>query len=402
MSENLNQEADSYRWIVLGIAWLSFFVLAMAWYIMPTLEHEITAIYNISPAQYSTALTFPFLIAGLLALLGGMLADRFGVKKAASLGIIIAGCGILLRVNTGTFLTLLFPMIIVGVGMGLIMPNLPKLVNIWFPPEETGLATGIYNTGLMGGLSTGLVIAPFLPGWSSGNMILGTLVIICGILFFFIVRDAPARKEIPVAPLLEGITTATKSRSTWAATLAVFMAMAGMVAFQGAFPGGLNKVYGLSMAAGGQIASLITYLGLVGSLTLPLLANKLGKRRLFVTILPLSFSVIMILTWTMGNNTTILWLGTAIAGYLAGGSLPLIMEVPAFLPRIKNDPVQPQHVGGVSGMLSSLMNIGGFVGLPFIVMPVILKFGYTWGFLTAAVLFAFQTIFIQGVEFPDQ
>ncbi len=53
----------------------------------------------------------------------------------------------------------------------LIMPNLPKLVNIWFPPGQTGLATGIYNTGLMGGLATGLVIAPYLPGWSRGNIL---------------------------------------------------------------------------------------------------------------------------------------------------------------------------------------------------------------------------------------
>ncbi len=401
MSEKSEQSISSYRWVILAIAWFCFFLIAMAWYIMPTLQNQLLDIYNISPAQYSTALTLPFLIAGLLALVGGMLADRFGIKRAASLGIIIAGVGIFLRSNTGGYTSLLYPMMIVGMGLGLIMPNLPKLVSIWFPPEETGLATGIYNTGLMGGLSTGLVIAPFIPGWSTGNMIFGIMIIISGILFFLLVRDAPPGKELPSSSLLEGISTAAKSKSTWSATLAVFMAMAGMVAFQGALPGGLNKVYNISMNTGGQITSLITYLGLVGSLTLPTLANKLGKRRLFITILPFSFAIIMYLTWILGTNRAILWLGTGIAGYLAGGSLPLIMEVPTFLPRIESDPVGPQHVGGVAGMLSSLMNIGGFIGLPFIVMPVIVAFGYTRGFLVAAVIFAAQSIFAQGIEFPD-
>ncbi len=394
-------EILAYRWVILAVAWWCFFVLAMSWYIMPTLEHQLLRIYNINSAQYSTALTVPFLIAGLLALAGGMLADHLGIRKAASLGIVIAGIGILLRANTGEFMSLMVPMMIVGMGMGLIMPNLPKLVNIWFPPEETGLATGIYNTGLMGGLSTGLVIAPYLPGWSRGNLLLGILIIISGLIFFLIVRDAPPGKEIPSSPLLEGISTAVRSKNSWLATFAIFMAMAGMVSFQGAFPGGLNKVYNLPMITGGRITSLISYLGIVGSLTLPIFANKLGQRRLFITVLPFAFSITMYVTWILGNNATVLWVGTAVAGYLAGGTLPLIMEIPAFLPRIENDPVQPQHVGGVSGMISSLMNIGGFIGLPFIVMPVIIAFGYTRGFLVATIIFAAQAIFAMFIDFPE-
>jgi nitrate/nitrite transporter NarK len=399
--ENKKTKVHSFRWIVLAMAWFSFFVIAMAWYIMPTLEHELLKIYNISSAQYSTALTIPFLIAGLLSLLGGMLADNIGIKKTASLGSLIAGIGIVLRAGTGGFLSLLLPMMIVGVGMGLIMPNLPKIVSVWFPPEETGLATGIYNTGLMGGLSTGLVIAPFLPSWQLGNYILGSIVIISGILFYLIVKDSPPGKKLPPITILEGLQTALRSKNAWFASLAVMTALAGMVSFQGALPGGLNKVYGIPMSKGGQITSLITYLGILGSLTLPYFANKLKKRKLFIIVLPISFSIIMYLTWIFGSIIIVIWLGTALAGYLAGGALPLLMEVPTFLPRNKKDPVQEQHVGGVSGMLTSFMNIGGFIGLSFIVMPIIINFGYNWGFLVAAILFAIQALFASGIAYPD-
>jgi len=64
--ENHNRKVYSFRWVVLAMAWFSFFVIAMAWYIMPTLEHELLDLYNISSSQYSTALTIPFLVGGLL------------------------------------------------------------------------------------------------------------------------------------------------------------------------------------------------------------------------------------------------------------------------------------------------------------------------------------------------
>ncbi|MFW5790609.1 MAG: MFS transporter, partial [Bacillota bacterium] len=282
----------------------------------------------------------------------------------------------------------------------LIMPNLPKLVSIWFPPEETGLATGIYNTGLMGGISTGLVIAPLLPDWSQGNLMLGGLVVVLGILFFLIVRDSPPGKEIMRTPLLEGIQTAAKSKNSWLAAMAVFFGLSGMVSIQSSLPAALNTVYGIEMGAGGQVASLITYAGVFGSLTLPALAEKSGKLKKNLILLILGFPIFMYLTWLIGGQSMIiLWGGTILAGYIAGGSLPIFMSVPVYLPDIKSDPVQAQHVGGASGMLSSLMNMGGFIGFPFVVTPIIINFGYNTGLLVACILFATQAILAKFIDF---
>lgn len=401
MDNKGNEKTSNYRWAILGIAWFSFFSIAMAWYIMPILEHELIEMYKITPSQYSTALTFPFLIAGILSIGGGILADKLGIRKAASLGIIIAGCGILGRAHVGEFASLILSMMAVGVGMGLIMPNLPKLVSVWFPPEETGLATGIYNTGLMGGVSTGLIVAPVLPGWVSGNIILGLIIVIMGIIFFAIVRDTPPGKELPPLALLDGLKAAVKSKNAWAAAFATFLGTAGMISIQGSYPAALHKVYGLSMAYGGQVASMITYFAILGSITLPAIADRLRWKKLFFVLLVVGFPAAFLITWVLGDNKIILWVGTIISGYLTGGSLPMLMEVPTFLPRLKDDPVQEQHVGGVSGLLTSLMNIGGFAGLPFLVMPVIMSYGYSQGFLVAGLIFAGQAIFGLMIAFPN-
>lgn len=387
----MSGEYPTRRWIILGLAWAVFFSVAMAWYIMPTLQPNILELYDITGSQFQLALTVPFGVAAVLSIPGGMLADRFGIRRAASLGMTISGIGFLLRSQTGGFGMLMGSMLLVGVGLGVVMPNLPKLVSVWFPPEETGLATGIYNTGLMGGISTGMVLAPFLPGWEQGNLLLGAIVIVLTAGFFAVVRDTPPGKELPPTPLIEGLQHAVRSKNAWVAAFAVFAGLAGMVAIQGELPIALFETYGIEPATGGQIASLITYGGILGSLTIPTIATKLDRRKAVLVSAAVGFGVVWFPTWLTGN-TTILFVGTAIAGYLAGGALPIIMEVPTWLPRVDSDPVEAQHVGGASGLMTAMMNLGGFIGLPFIVGPVIDMQGYTIGFLVAIIIFSFQGI----------
>jgi cyanate permease len=382
---------SSKRWAVLGIAWAAFFGIALSWYTMPTLQPQLRELYGISPQEFRLALTVPFLIAAILSIPGGMIADRLGIKRAASLGIAIAGGGFLLRSVGGGSVELMAAMVTVGVGLGLIMPNLPKLVNVWFPPTETGLATGIYNTGLMAGISTGLIVAPFLPSWKTGNLLFGAGILVLAVLFFLIVDDTPPGTELPPTNLIEGLQRAVRSKNAWIAALAVFAGLTGMVAIQGEFPIALSTVYGIDPATGGQIASLITYGGVVGSLTIPTIATRLDRRKAVLVTAAVGFAVIEFPVWLTGN-TTILFVGTAVAGYLAGGALPIIMEVPAWLPRVESDPVEAQHVGGASGLMTAMMNLGGFVGLPLIVGPTIGAYGYTVGFAVAMVIFSFQGI----------
>lgn len=379
------------RWAILGLAWAVFFAVAMAWYIMPTLQPQILELYGITGSQFQLALTLPFGVAALLCIPGGMFADRLGLRRAASLGMAISGIGFLLRSQTGGFGVLLGSMLMVGVGLGMVMPNLPKLVSVWFPPDETGLATGIYNTGLMGGISTGMVLAPFLPGWEMGNLLLGGIVLFFTAAFFAVVRDAPPGKELPPTPLVEGLQRAVKSKNAWVASFAVFAGLAGMVAIQGELPVALFETYDIPPATGGQIASLITYGGIVGSLTIPTIATKLDRRKTILVSVAVGFGVVEFPVWLSGN-TTLLFLGTAFAGFLAGGALPIIMEVPTWLPRVESDPVEAQHVGGASGLMTAMMNLGGFIGLPFIIGPIINSQGYTIGFLVAMIIFSFQGI----------
>ncbi len=296
---------------------------------------------------------------------------------------------------------LLAAMGVLGTGMGTLMPNLPKLVSIWFPPDQTGLATGIYNTGMMGGMSAGLLIAAYLPEWSISNLMLGSMLLILTAVFFGIVRNAPEGVEIPPTNMIEGFKAAAGSRSTWGAALALFLTLGGMVVFTNALPYGVNETYGISMNKGGQIASMINLSSIVGAMVLPYLAAKTDRRGLVLGFAPMIFALIMVGSWHIGTFMAMLG-GAFIGGLIAGGIPSIVMEVPTFLPRIEDDPIEPQNVGGASGFLTTLMQVGGFAVYPMIVTPIIDSFGWTAGFWAAGIIFASTGLGALIIKFPPK
>ncbi len=378
-------------------------MILFTWYIMPPLAGNVVMpFYGISYPQFATALTLPFLAGAFFSIPGGLLADNIGIRKAASLGFAVASIGFLIRSISGGYMVLLSAMIIVGIGLGTLMPNLPKLVSIWFPPDETGMATGIYNTGMMGGMSTGMVLAPYLPGWSTANIMLGAVLLVLTAVFFGIVRDSPEGMELPPSNLVEGFKAAAHSRSVWGGAIALFLAMAGMVCFSSGLPEGIPLVYeNIGGASAALVASMITYGGIIGSLALPTIGSKTGHRALILGVTPTIFLLIMMGSWHAGT-LMILLAGAFIGGMIAGGIPPIVMEVPTFLPRIEDDPIEPQFVGGASGFLTTLMQIGGFAGFPIVTALVIGPMGWTAGFWVAGLIFASAGVGALIIQFPQK
>ncbi len=97
----------------------------------------------------------------IAALLGGVLGDRFGVKRAIGVGAILLALGSPLRGIAPSFSVFLVFTAAVGASYGLLLPNLPKMVGAWFPKSYAGKSTGIYIASLFAG--SAFAIAAMIP-----------------------------------------------------------------------------------------------------------------------------------------------------------------------------------------------------------------------------------------------
>ncbi|MDI9642820.1 MAG: MFS transporter [Archaeoglobales archaeon] len=388
------------KWIILAVSWFLFGSLVFAWYAMGTLAPILIKLYGVDQTQYSLAFTVPWLIAGILAFPAGIIADKLGIRATATAGVLVAAVGTFLKAQSIDFSSLILAQILLGIGLGFTLVNLPKIISAWFPPQQVGLATGIYMTALMIWLSLGLTLAPYFNSWSEINLYGGILICLAAIFFTVLVRDSPPGVTIPKANVLEGAKKSLTNMAILATSLGTFTAMAGMVPFQALFTTAAAMEKGIDIATAGAIVAMITWSGWIGSLIFPILSSKTGGVRLYILLLSVAFSVLVYLGWLIGE-ITVLWIAITIAGFLAGGVIPHWMALPAYLPAVDSK-MKPEWVGGSAGVINTFLCIGAFVSTPFIIAPIAVIYGFTTAFAVSALLFAIQGIFAFLIPEPPK
>jgi len=119
-----------YRWVVLGLAWLSVVVVFWSWYLIPSLAYCLFPELSLTHAQFTLILTGPLLVAVLTSIRGGALGDKYGIRLVVAIATFIAGIAGLAIIFTVNFEGMFILKCLFGMSLGLVVPNLPKLVSI--------------------------------------------------------------------------------------------------------------------------------------------------------------------------------------------------------------------------------------------------------------------------------
>lgn len=117
-------------------------------------------------------------IIGVLFVVIRRFADRFGVKLAVSLGVLLLGPGCLLMSQITSFWQLLvFWGIVVGAGIGSGIASVISALRAWLPNRKR------FRFGILGvGLGLGILIIPLISnqfsityGWRTAYILIGTI-----------------------------------------------------------------------------------------------------------------------------------------------------------------------------------------------------------------------------------
>jgi len=384
----MNNDAErypAYRWIVVGSAWLVLACLVWSWFLIPSLAHYLFLDLNLNQTQFTLLLTAPFLMGIFTSIIGGALGDRFGIRVVIALCALCAGSAGIARIFATSFTLMFTFMSLYGVCYGVMMPNLPKLVGIWYPPHQAGLANGILLSGLNIGAALGLFTGPLFSGWKTAFVAVSVLLLVVATLWVVLGRNAPKGITILMPSMITGIKKGIVSKNVWLIAFGQCLFLGAFVGLSGNFPIAIEKIHHVNPKTAGVIASLLTWGVTLGNFLVPMISDKIGLRKIFVCSSALVSAMCFFLAWHSAPGTAT---GVFIfaGGLLFGGIQPVLFAILVDLPEIG-----PECLGGTSGLVSTLVNAGGFL-IPLLVISPLLAPGtfgaYTTGFLTTSLIIA--------------
>ncbi len=150
-----------YRWIVVGMLFLATAINYIDRQIIGLLKPLLEKEFNWTETNFAR-IVMAFTLAYAIGLLvSGRVIDRIGTKLGFAISITIWSIAGMLHALARSVWSFSLVRIVLGLGEAGNFPAGVKTVAEWFPKNERGLATGIFNSGT----SVGVVLAVLIVPW---------------------------------------------------------------------------------------------------------------------------------------------------------------------------------------------------------------------------------------------
>lgn len=370
-----------YRWVMLALIWTSYCIFGLVSFSLPALVTPVIEDLNITYSQMGVILGAWPLTYIVVAVMGGPIVDRLGIRKSIFIGITLMAISSVLRYFAGGFGTMFLSVALFGVGGPMISVGAPKVISLWFHGKERGMAVGIYMTGLwVGGaiiLSTmNSVVMPLIGySWRIAFVYLSLLTFFMAVLWGFLAREVKPAEDTASDGINKVFRSLISLRNIRLVLVMGFLSFAVGHGVADWLPK-ILEVSGLSPATAGLAAALPIWIGIPVIIVAPRLVPPHLRGR-FISVFSLVVMVsIMIIVTASGVP---LMIGLVAYGLFNSSILSLMVLILMDLPEVGS-----KHLGSAAGMFFCVAELGGVAG-PFFVG--VIK-DWAGGFVAGAVLLA--------------
>ncbi len=353
---------SSYRWVIVAVSMLAGFIGSYAQFQLPPLASELMRDLHISPSEFALLMGGPLTGSLFICLIGGTLADRYGVKNVVTIGLILAVVGCTFRYAVTSFWPFFLLTVLAGLASGLLVANLSKLFGAWFPPEQMGTLMGAYMVSPMLAGFAGTATTPLFPSDASAFIFSGVACFVILVLWMIFAKNKPeGAPDMPVLPITRYLGKAARSPSIWLAGLCALFIMGTMMTFTGFLPNVLHDLRGINPTLAALYGSLPNFGGIFGSFLGPVICKRIGFMKPYLVVVSLLGAAGIYWSWQLPIGPAI-FIALIVAGLIQSAVLPLILSVPMLLSEIG-----PVYAGSAGGIISTLQVLGGIAIPTFVI-----------------------------------
>ena len=363
MSETLTQQSPiRYRWVMLALAWATYFCFGLVSFSLAPLATPIMAELKLTYTQFGIAAGAWPLIYIASSYPVGIIIDRLGLKKSLSVGILVVALSAIMRSYAIDFTSLFASVAVFGVGAPIISIGLPKLIASWFFGRERGTASGIYFTGVSMGTAfslgaTNILILPLLGSWRNVLLFYGIIPIIVVLLWIKFAKSSTGldiETTIFKENIWKSIFGLLRYRNIWSIVLIGTTSFMVIHSLNNWLPK-ILETQNLAPTLAGILAASFSIFRIFGSLGIPRMSYIWSSRKTAVAIM-LSITAVSIVILPLGNEYLVL-LCIASIGIFIGALSPLLLTI-----LMDTREVGVKKMGAAGGLYFSFGEVGGVLG----------------------------------------
>jgi MFS family permease len=324
---NPEYHAHPYRWVVLATFMLIAAMSQVAWITFAPITGEAARFYGTSDLMIGLLSMSFMVIYIVIAIPSAWAIDTWGLRTAIGLGAALTAGFAMTR---GLFATS-FPLVMisqVGLAFGqpFILGSITKVAARWFPAEERATASGLGTLALYIGPLAAMGLTPLLVihlGMRSMLTIYGVATLVAAVAFFALFRErppTPAGHE-DRALMLDGLKQMVRQRD-FLLLMAIFFVGLGIFNGVSTWIETIVRPRGFTIAQAGTLGTLMLVGGILGAIVLPLLSDRLRRRRAFI-LLSLAGMIPGLLGMTFATSYPLLLASGFAFGFLLLSSGPI-------------------------------------------------------------------------------
>lgn len=353
----MSQSKTNYRWVILFMVYICMLVFAFTLQFLPPILPTIIANFNLSHAQAGLLMSLFTLPSIFLAIVAGLLSDRWGTYKVGLFSLFIVVAGTLTFALSRTFVLAGIGRTIAGTGAVTLTIVAAKILSQWFHGREVGSAMGIYNTAMPVGsiicFSTfGKLAAQ--SGWRMPVFITAAVSLLGLVAFLFLYKPAPNLEREEVPNMQEGKNILSNvlhiAGLVWMVALCWLLFNAAVISFS-TFAPDFFVSKGKTIGYAGFLTSLLMWGSLVLSPVIGRLIDKFNSNGIFIGVGGFFLAVSLVF---VSRATS--FIPPMIVMALAVAFVP----TPVFSYLSKNLP--PKDLGVGFGILGMVSGMGMFFG----------------------------------------